>query len=204
MHERAQISARPTSRSQKAFRSDESSGTSSGRTATRTWRRTISASSLSSWRSSPTTEISPASATRSLPSSSSSAVVASRPAKTPKLMRISSPLGSCSTTKAMAFSICIERRITCLAGDLTLPRFPAEIPQRNSDSEGPPAGEDGDGHRQHEHVHDGRRPFERANDAGDCEPEPGERAGAEREREDERQDVAGPRRRLQELPEHEQ
>src|SRR3954452_24774258 len=88
-------------------------------------------------------DTSPASGSRSLPSSSSSAVVASRPAKTPKLIRISRPAGSCSTANAMASSTCIETRITGSAVCLTLARFPAELPHGYDDSEHSPAGEHG-------------------------------------------------------------
>src|SRR5712691_5157398 len=145
MHWRAQISASVTSRSQNAFRSPGLSGTFSGETETRTWCRTTSASSEISWRCSPTIETSPASGTNSLPSSSSSAAVASRPAKTPKLTRISRPAGSCSTAKAMAFSTCINNPYYRAGPRLTLARHPAKSAQCNNHSEKPPTGQHGHG-----------------------------------------------------------
>src|SRR3954454_20255273 len=85
---------------------------------------------------------SPASGTSSGPSSSSSALVASRPAKTPKLIRISSPAGSSSTANAMASSTCIETRITGRAPALTLARLPAELPNVYEDPDHAPARND--------------------------------------------------------------
>src|SRR4029079_9979457 len=92
-------------------------------------------------------ETAPASGTSSLPSSSSSAVVASRPAKTPKLIRISRPAGAWSTSKAMMFSTCITSRMYRPGPKLTLSRLPAEIPHGHHDSECPPGGQDGDRRR---------------------------------------------------------
>src|SRR5262245_12679338 len=103
-----------------------------------------SAESLISCRSSPTIESSPVSGTRSFPRSSSSAVVAWRPEKIPKLTRISRPDGSCSATNAIAFSTCIETRIPWLGPGLTLHGFPAKTTDRHEGSAHAPGGEDGD------------------------------------------------------------
>src|SRR5262249_32970893 len=103
-----------------------------------------SAASLISCRSSPTIETSPASGTRSFPRSSSSAVVASRPARIPKLTRISRPDGSCSATNAIAFSTCIETRIPGPGSGLTLDRLPAKTTDCDERSTHAPGGEHGD------------------------------------------------------------
>src|SRR5438034_3469451 len=86
----------------------------------------------------------PASGTSSFPRSSSSADVASRPAKTPKFTRISNPAFSCSVTNAIAFSTCIERRIAAERGVLTLDGLPAEPSECDDGAREPPRYEDGD------------------------------------------------------------
>src|SRR5262249_49752239 len=103
-----------------------------------------SAASLISCRSSPTIETSTASGTRSFPRSSSSAVVASRPAKIPKLTRISRPDDSCSAMNAIAFSTCIETGIPGLGQRLTFHRLPAKTTDRHERPAHAPGGEDGD------------------------------------------------------------
>ena len=111
-HALAHCSAASTSRPQSMSSSCASSGSCSGETSIRTWFSDASLSSPISCRSSATIATSPTLGRSVLASSSISAGVAPRPAKTPKFTRTSTPGGSTSRTQnAICGSTLIASRI---------------------------------------------------------------------------------------------
>src|SRR5919204_6957022 len=150
MQTRAHPSTASSSRWHRSSRSSGSAGSRSSATSTRTWCSDASASSPTSCRCSETTETSSSSGTSACASSSSSAGVASRPAKTPKLTRISRPGTSCvRVTNASSGSM--AEPLPGSHQNLTLSRLPAEAPQRYDDSP----------HRPHSHHTQCPRPCQK-------------------------------------------
>src|SRR3954453_17481901 len=144
MHALAQCSAASTSRPQRMSSSCPSSGRCSGATSIRTWLSEASLSSPISWRSSATIATSPTLGRSALASSSISAGVAPRPAKTPKFTRNSTPGGSTYRTQnAICGSTLITSRIAARRRNLTLARLPAEIAQRDDHAGEAPGGDHG-------------------------------------------------------------
>src|SRR5215218_915761 len=151
MQARAQWSVRSTSFWTSSARPESSSGTRSCATSTLTWCTAASTFSSISWRSSEMIETSPTSSSSQPARRSISAAVAARPAKTPKLTRISRPGASRPCTlKVLVGSVCIilvfnahaPLRVAPKPRRLPLSGLPAEPPQRHERPRGAPGEHD--------------------------------------------------------------
>src|SRR5579859_1498715 len=117
-------------------------------TSTTTWCTDASASPPNSCRSSATIANSGASFRSARASSSISAGVACRPAKTPKLTRTSMPGSSCSRTRSEMAGSSTSGFMPCpfsgAANSLTSVRLPAEPERREGQARDAPGAEDGE------------------------------------------------------------